>query len=122
MAKEDGDGAGYDVLSFDADTGQERWLEVKTTVGGPTTPFFLTRNEKAVAEAEPERFRLFRLYDFAAAPGAAPKLFTLAPPLDRAVTLEPETWRAGFGSAWGLQPAYVTQEYGETQQIAGLSR
>lgn len=77
---------------------------MKTTVGGPTTPFFLTRNEKAVAEAEPERFRLFRLYSviprldrgIAAVPGAAPKLFTLAPPLDRAVTLEPETWRAGW--------------------------
>ena len=49
VAAEDGDGAGYDVLSFDAG-GRERLLEVKTTNGSARTPFFLTRNEHEVAQ------------------------------------------------------------------------
>jgi hypothetical protein len=44
MAAEDGDGAGYDILSFDP-SGKERLIEVKTTNGAAKTPFFLTRNE-----------------------------------------------------------------------------
>ena len=39
IADEDGDGAGYDILSFDA-SGRERLIEVKTTNGGANTPFF----------------------------------------------------------------------------------
>jgi hypothetical protein len=45
---EEGDGAGFDIASFDPD-GRERFIEVKTTNGAATTPFFLTRNEMAVA-------------------------------------------------------------------------
>jgi Domain of unknown function (DUF3883) len=48
VAMEDGDGAGYDILSFDR-SGQERLIEVKTTNGGARTPFFLTRNESETA-------------------------------------------------------------------------
>jgi hypothetical protein len=44
ISEELGDGAGYDILSFDA-SGKERLLEVKTTVGADVTPFYITRNE-----------------------------------------------------------------------------
>lgn len=86
-----GDGAGYDIRSFDED-GRERFIEVKTTRGGPRTDFFLSRNERAFSEEEPERYRLYRLYDAS----AALKLFELRPPLEQAVRLQTETWRAGF--------------------------
>src|SRR5258708_24820648 len=43
VAVEDGDGAGYDVLSF-YPGGRERFIEVKTTNGSARTPFFLSRN------------------------------------------------------------------------------
>ncbi|BCH28845.1 hypothetical protein MesoLjLc_07750 [Mesorhizobium sp. L-8-10] len=46
----DGDGAGYDIRSFDTD-GSDRLIEVKTTNGWERTPFHITRNELAVAEA-----------------------------------------------------------------------
>ena len=92
VSREDGDGAGYDVHSFDA-AGADRLIEVKTTCGGRTTPFFLTRNERGLSDERPDAFRLLRLYDFA----KAPRLFTLQPPLAAAVVLEAETWRAGFG-------------------------
>ncbi|HEY1224928.1 MAG TPA: DUF3883 domain-containing protein [Brevundimonas sp.] len=90
-SQELGDGAGYDIRSYDP-SGAERFIEVKTTRGGARTDFFLSRNERAFSDEEPERYRLYRLYEFA----AEPRLFALQPPLDQAVRLETETWRAGF--------------------------
>jgi hypothetical protein len=91
VAAEDGDGAGYDVLSFDA-TGCERLLEVKTTNGSARTPFFLTRNECDLAAERPQDWRIYRVYLFA----KEPRIFTIAPPLEKALNLRPETWRASF--------------------------
>ncbi len=92
VAAEDGDGAGYDVLSFDP-SGKERLLEVKTTNGSARTPFFLTRNECAVALERPADWRIYRVHLFA----KEPRIFTIAPPLETSVRLSPETWRASFG-------------------------
>jgi hypothetical protein len=58
VSEEDGDGAGYDILSFTS-TGTERLLEVKTTIGGQTTPFYLSENERLLSTERPEEFRLF---------------------------------------------------------------
>lgn len=91
-SEERGDGAGYDIRSFDPTSGQELFIEVKTTRGGPRTDFFLSRNERAFSDEEPDRFRLYRLYDAA----SDMKLFALKPPLEAALRLSPETWRAGF--------------------------
>ena len=92
VAQENGDGAGYDIHSFDA-AGRERLIEVKTTAGHSRTPFFITRNERSLADERPDAFRLYRLYDFA----ETPSLFRLRPPLEQHVTFEGETWRASFG-------------------------
>jgi hypothetical protein len=91
IADEEGDGAGYDVLSF-APTGQERLLEVKTTNGAAQTPFFLSRNELEVAKERQEDWRIYRVHLFA----TSPKIFTLAPPLDGVLHLRPELWRASL--------------------------
>lgn len=91
VSQEDGDGAGYDIRSFDP-VGRERLIEVKTTTGIGTTPFFLSENERGFAEERPDAFRLARLYDFA----RAPKAFELTPPLDQCVMLRPANWRAEF--------------------------
>ena len=91
VSQEDGDGLGYDIRSYDTD-GKERLLEVKTTRGGNTTPFYLTRNESAVAEERPDAFRLYRVYDFS----KNPRLFTLTPPLEAVLQLEPMTFRASL--------------------------
>lgn len=64
VAQELGDGLGYDVLSFDAATGMERFLEVKTTRYTELQPFLISRNEVDLSEEEPERFTLVRLYEF----------------------------------------------------------
>ena len=91
VAAEDGDGGGYDVLSFDP-TGRERLLEVKTTNGSARTPFFLSRNECDVARERPADWCIYRVHQFA----NEPRIFTIAPPLQGAVNLSPELWRASF--------------------------
>ncbi|MDP3769097.1 MAG: DUF3883 domain-containing protein [Dehalococcoidia bacterium] len=91
VAQEDGDGAGYDIRSFDR-SGGERLIEVKTTRGPQTTPFFLTRNEYAFAEERVDAFKLMRLYAF----GREPRMFELTPPLTDAVRLSPHTYQASF--------------------------
>jgi Protein NO VEIN, C-terminal len=91
ISQEEGDGAGYDILSFDLN-GYERFLEVKTTVGSQTAPFYLTRNELSFSKERPKEFRIWRLYDFS----KTPKMFEIAPPLERFVRLEPLSFEASF--------------------------
>lgn len=91
VADLDGDGAGYDILSFEPD-GRERLLEVKTTNGWERTPFHITRNELAVADARREKWQLIRLHSFA----RQPRAFAIRPPLDAHVTLTPTSFVAGF--------------------------
>lgn len=93
VSKEDGDGAGYDILSYTAD-GQTRCMEVKTTNGLITTPFYITRNELRVSEEKSDVFRLVRLYDFARKPGA----YQLIPPLKDHVNLQATQYLASFES------------------------
>lgn len=91
VSQEDGDGAGYDIRSYEPD-GTERFLEVKTTIGNKWTPFYLSRNERDFAEEAPNNFRIFRLYEVV----WSPKSFLIAPPLDSALILEPSVYRASL--------------------------
>jgi Domain of unknown function (DUF3883) len=91
ISEEDGDGAGYDILSFN-EKGKERFLEVKTTVGSDTTPFYITRNELSFSSERPEAFRLCRVFDFS----IRPRMFELAPPLESFVHLSPLSYEASF--------------------------
>ena len=91
VSKEDGDGAGYDVLTFTSQ-GEERWLEVKTTTGSIRTSFWITQNELAVSNENPDIYRLVRLFDFRRKPGA----FKLKPPLRDHVNLHPTQYYASF--------------------------
>ncbi|MEX2374439.1 MAG: DUF3883 domain-containing protein [Dehalococcoidia bacterium] len=92
IAAEEGNGAGYDVQSFDS-AGQERLIEVKTTNGAARTPFFLSRNEHALAGERPDSWRIYRVHLFA----QKPLIFTIAPPLAATLHLRTENWRASFG-------------------------
>jgi hypothetical protein len=58
-----GDGAGFDVHSFEPN-GRDRLIEVKTTAYGKETPFFVSRNEVAVSRRRAEHFHLYRLFRF----------------------------------------------------------
>lgn len=91
ISDEDGDGAGYDIASFNAD-GRQRLIEVKTTNGWDRTPFHISRNELAVADERRDEWCLFRLWNFA----RAPKAFELRPPLDAHVSLTATNFQASF--------------------------
>jgi hypothetical protein len=93
VSEEDGDGAGYDIRSFDV-SGLERLLEVKTTIGSDITPFFLTENERSLSAERPAEFRLLRLYDF----NRKPRAFELVPPLEHVIVLRPTIYRASLAS------------------------
>jgi hypothetical protein len=63
IAMSKGDGAGYDILSFD-EQGNELLIEVKTTKGGLKSNFYITRNELERSMIEESKYRLYRVYDF----------------------------------------------------------
>jgi hypothetical protein len=91
VAREDGDGAGYDIRSYSGD-GRERLLEVKTTLGHERTPFHISSNELRFADERPDAFILMRVYDFA----RNPRAFELRPPLGDHVRLRPTSYQASF--------------------------
>lgn len=63
VAKLDGDGLGYDILSYDKN-GNEIYIEVKTTTGSEDGSIFITSNELEMSERFPKQYRLYRVYEF----------------------------------------------------------
>lgn len=59
----EGDGAGYDILSF-RDDGSKLYIEVKTTTGDATSDFFISSNEVAFSIQHAASYELRRIYDF----------------------------------------------------------
>ena len=64
VAATQGDGLGYDVLSFET-SALERFIEVKTTLYSIETPFFVSSNEVAASDFYGNQFHLHRLFRFA---------------------------------------------------------
>ncbi|MGE3831777.1 MAG: DUF3883 domain-containing protein [Parvibaculaceae bacterium] len=91
VSDQDGDGAGYDIASFEPN-GRPRLIEVKTTNGWERTPFLITRNELAVADERRQEWCLVRLWNFS----REPKAFEMRPPLDAHVSLTATTFQASF--------------------------
>ncbi len=89
ISMEDGDGAGFDIHSFES-AGTDKLIEVKTTNGSVRTPFYITRVEHEVAHERKDVWQLYRLHRFA----QKPAIFTVRPPLVNALHLDPESWRA----------------------------
>jgi hypothetical protein len=83
-AREFGDGLGYDVLTFDEADDAERLVEVKTTGLGKYHPFYVTATEVRCSEDVPEKFRLYRVFNF----GAGPRVYILPGSLRRGCRLE----------------------------------
>ena len=84
-----GDGAGYDVQSFNAD-GSTRLIEVKTTGLGKYFPFNVTVNEVRCSEARPREFQLYRVFNF----GPEVRLYMLPGAVSRSCHLGATQYRA----------------------------
>ena len=87
-----GDGAGYDIRSFDGRTEDELFIEVKTTNSGMYQPFFVSDNEVSFSEIYAKQYSLYRVFQFR----DDPKLFSLSGDLRHNVNLQPKTYRASF--------------------------
>ncbi len=92
VSVEDGDGAGYDILSFDEE-GHERHIEVKTTKGGLSTKFYISPNELDYSREHTGTFVLVRVYDFEPRSESG-SLYELRGDMYKALSLEPSAYRA----------------------------
>lgn len=63
VSKEQGDGAGFDILSKNTD-GTDRYIEVKTTKLGKYTPIYFSRNELNYSVKHESRYYLYRVFEF----------------------------------------------------------
>jgi len=84
-----GDGLGYDVLSFE-DDGRERLIEVKTTAFDELTPFFVSRNELTRSTVDAPHYQLYRVFDFR----HRPRVFSLPGAIETHCTLDPVSYLA----------------------------
>lgn len=88
----EGDGAGYDIQSFTPE-GEVKYIEVKTTSGGPGTPFMLSVNELAFSKQHPGNYCLYRIYDYSKRAGKG-KFYVIHGDLSEHFTLDPVQFRA----------------------------
>lgn len=91
VSQSQGDGLGFDVLSFETD-GRERFIEVKTTAFGKETPFFISQNEVGFARENAEQFHLYRLFDFR----RNPRLFDLPGVVEQHCQMSPSNYICRF--------------------------
>lgn len=63
ISQEEGDGAGFDILSKNLN-GTDKYIEVKTTKLGKETPFYFSKNELDFSVEHSTNFHLFRLFNF----------------------------------------------------------
>jgi NAD kinase len=89
----DGDGAGYDILSYTL-KGTPKFLEVKTTTGGAETPFYLSENERLFLEIYGEDAEIVRVYDFERSTNTGKMIRIKGSDFLRDIDLKPTTYRA----------------------------
>jgi hypothetical protein len=87
VARDEGDGAGYDIRSYHED-GRDRLIEVKTTNYGPRTPFYITRWEIEVSRQNPDTYSLYRVHGFA----RDPRIYILDGSVEERAQLEPKVF------------------------------
>ena len=90
VAREVGDGVGYDIRSFSLD-GRLRYIEVKATKLGALTPFYITSAELDFARRHHGEYAIYRVFDI---DGDAPEFYVLEGDLDTLLAVEPVTYRA----------------------------
>lgn len=62
VSKEDGDGYGYDILSFLPD-GSEKYIEVKSTIQSNTNSFNISRNELNFMKDNKNNTYIYKIYN-----------------------------------------------------------
>ncbi len=95
-SKEEGDGLGYDVRSFqwenEQPTEEEHYIEVKTTNNGKYQPFYISPNELAYSKQYANQYSLYRVYDF----NKQSRIFKLHGDVYQHVYLQAQNYQASF--------------------------
>lgn len=89
VSKDIGDGFGYDIESYSED-GSTIFIEVKTTRGAISTPFYISNNELLVAKKKRDAYRIYRVFSFE----VQPRIYVIRGPLEQFLALEPIMYRA----------------------------
>lgn len=65
LSEEQGDGAGFDIISLNRD-GTSKYIEVKTTIGSLDTPFYMSDNERNFFKLHKDSkdAYIYRVYNF----------------------------------------------------------
>ncbi|MCA0365702.1 MAG: DUF3883 domain-containing protein [Bacteroidetes bacterium] len=63
ISETDGDGAGYDIASFD-ENGTPIYIEVKTTKGAMNSTFYISKTELEKSKIEKDNYYLYRVHHF----------------------------------------------------------
>jgi hypothetical protein len=92
VAVVEGDSAGYDIRSFNAD-GTDRHIEVKTTGGPASNAFFISPNEIEFSAKHPDSYVLMRLSGYSDARNSA-NFYEKPGPISDAFGLTPTEYRA----------------------------
>jgi hypothetical protein len=85
------DSAGYDIQSF-GETGETLFIEVKTTAGSDSRPFYVSRNELETSQKHGQSYWLYRVYDCGG--NKSPRYYRLSGPLDDVCEMRTETYSA----------------------------
>lgn len=88
----EGDGAGYDIRSFE-DDGRTKFIEVKTTKGSASAAFFISPNEVEFSKKNADSYFLYRLYEADVSSRTA-KAFVLTGDLTKTLGLKPTQYIA----------------------------
>lgn len=93
VSQSKGDGLGYDISSFE-ESGEPRFIEVKTTAFVKETPFYISKGEVDFSKERGDQFHLYRLFAFR----QDPKLFDLRGPVASNCFLDPISFVGRFAA------------------------
>lgn len=89
ISQTQGDGFGFDILSFQEDE-REKFIEVKSTKNAAETPFYFTANELTFSRENAADYYLYRVFGLR----STPEFFVLNGALDKVVVSQPYQYRA----------------------------
>jgi Domain of unknown function (DUF3883) len=92
ISEEEGDGAGYDIKSFNPD-GSIKYIEVKTTRGSASTPFFITYTELEYSKRYSSEYYLYRVFEYDSE-GNTGKVYIIKGKVNQSFNLFPTVFRA----------------------------
>ncbi|WP_271401840.1 DUF3427 domain-containing protein [Salinicoccus roseus] len=92
----EGDGAGYDILSYNNE-GDPIYIEVKTTTGGANSPFNISPNELEFSSKNSKNYILRRIYSFDINQSSG-EFYDLKGDLTKKLSLEPTGYLASLDS------------------------